>query len=117
MIPDPPMIPAPLAWFAFGATFGIVLCSWPWRQQFSRYERCTGNYRRRQWSPIPASQEFYNGPTYEGITVKGAPLCCPSQKIIAECGGPCREGFRHCDCNLILQLNPRLRLPPSRSIS
>jgi len=28
-----------LAWFAMGATFGLVLCGWPWHLRFSRYSR------------------------------------------------------------------------------
>jgi hypothetical protein len=34
------------------------------------------------------------------------PLRCPSPATIAECGGPCEEDFRLCDCGLLQQLNP-----------
>lgn len=33
------MIPGPVGWFAMGATFGLVLCGWPWHPRFSRYSR------------------------------------------------------------------------------
>jgi hypothetical protein len=33
-------------------------------------------------------------------------LCQPSPATIAECGGPCEQGFEHCDCGLLEQLNP-----------
>jgi len=34
------------------------------------------------------------------------PLRQPSRATIAECGGPCEQGFQHCDCGLLKQLNP-----------
>lgn len=33
-------------------------------------------------------------------------LRCPGAHTIAECGGPCVQGFEHCDCGLRQQLNP-----------
>ena len=33
------MIDPRLAWFAAGATFGLVLCGWPWHPRFSRFSR------------------------------------------------------------------------------
>lgn len=44
------MIDSRLAWFAMGATFGLVLCGWPWHLWFSRYNRMgppKGNYGPR----------------------------------------------------------------------
>jgi hypothetical protein len=34
------------------------------------------------------------------------PLRCPGAHTIAECGGPCEDDFRLCDCGLLQQLNP-----------
>ncbi len=34
------------------------------------------------------------------------PLRCPGAHTIAECGGPCEQDFRLCDCGLLQQLNP-----------
>jgi hypothetical protein len=31
---------------------------------------------------------------------------CPGAHTIAECGGPCEQDFRLCDCGLLQQLNP-----------
>jgi hypothetical protein len=31
----------------------------------------------------------------------------PTERFIAECGGPCEQDFRLCDCGLLQQLNPR----------
>jgi len=39
------------------------------------------------------------------------PLQCPSPATIAECGGPCEQGFPFCDCGLLEQLNPELKGP------
>jgi hypothetical protein len=36
----------------------------------------------------------------------GQSLRQPSPATIAECGGPCEQGFEHCDCGLLEQLNP-----------
>lgn len=33
----------------------------------------------------------------------------PSANHIAECGGPCEQGFWNCDCGLLYELNPDLR--------
>ena len=41
------------------------------------------------------------------------PLLEPSANHIAECGGPCQEGFWHCNCGLLEQLNPELRPAPA----
>ena len=41
------------------------------------------------------------------------PLREPSANHIAECGGPCQEGFWHCNCGLLEQLNPDLRPAPA----
>ncbi len=38
------------------------------------------------------------------------PLRCPGAHTIAECGGPCEQDFRLCDCGLLQQLNPK---PPA----
>jgi hypothetical protein len=35
------------------------------------------------------------------------PLRCPGAHTIAECGGPCEQDFRLCDCGLLQQLNPQ----------
>jgi hypothetical protein len=35
------------------------------------------------------------------------PLRCPPAHTIAECGGPCEQDFRLCDCGLLQQLNPQ----------
>jgi hypothetical protein len=37
----------------------------------------------------------------------GQSLRQPSPATIAECGGPCEQGFEHCDCGLLERLNPR----------
>ena len=52
-------------------------------------------------------------PTYQGRTVRGQPLICPSPATIAECGGPCEWGFVHCDCGLLQKLNPHLKRTPN----
>jgi len=39
------------------------------------------------------------------------PLRYPSPATIAECGGPCEEGFHLCDCGELEKLNPELRGP------
>jgi len=36
----------------------------------------------------------------------GQSLRQPSPATIAECVGPCEQGFEHCDCGLLEQLNP-----------
>lgn len=33
----------------------------------------------------------------------------PSANHIAECGGPCEQGFWNCDCGLLYELNPDLQ--------
>jgi hypothetical protein len=35
------------------------------------------------------------------------PLLCPGAHTIAECGGPCEDDFRLCDCGLLQPLNPQ----------
>ena len=35
-------------------------------------------------------------------------LRCPPGNVIAECGGPCEQGFQHCNCGLVQVLNPHL---------
>jgi hypothetical protein len=35
------------------------------------------------------------------------PLTAPPAHTIAECGGPCEQDFRLCDCGLLQQLNPK----------
>ena len=47
--------------------------------------------------------------------VKRRPLRCPTSATIAECGGPCEQGFHLCDCGLLEQLNPELRGPAPAS--
>ena len=47
--------------------------------------------------------------------VKRRPLRCPTPATIAECGGPCEQGFHLCDCGLLEQLNPELRGPAPAS--
>ena len=44
------------------------------------------------------------------------PLREPSATTIAECGGPCDQGFWHCDCGLLEKLNPELHLTPAAPI-
>jgi hypothetical protein len=39
------------------------------------------------------------------------PLRCPSPAWIAECGGPCEQGFHLCDCGVLERMNPELRGP------
>jgi hypothetical protein len=34
-------------------------------------------------------------------------LTAPPAHTIAECGGPCEDDFRLCDCGLLQQLNPQ----------
>jgi hypothetical protein len=46
-----------------------------------------------------------------GSQLKRRPLNCPSPATIAECGGPCEQGFPFCDCGLLEKLNPELRGP------
>lgn len=48
-------------------------------------------------------------------TVTRRPLREPSAATIAECGGPCEQGFWNCDCGLLEKLNPDLR--PASSVS
>jgi hypothetical protein len=43
-------------------------------------------------------------------SVAPPPLRCPGAHTIAECGGPCEDDFRLCDCGLLQQLNPK---PPA----
>ena len=43
---------------------------------------------------------------------------CPGAHTIAECGGPCEEDFRLCDCGLLQRLNPPRPTPtPSTRLS
>ena len=35
------------------------------------------------------------------------PLRCPAANTIAECGGPCEQDFRLCDCGLLQKMNPQ----------
>jgi hypothetical protein len=46
----------------------------------------------------------------ESLTAAPPPLRCPGAHTIAECGGPCEDDFRLCDCGLLQQLNPK---PPA----
>ena len=41
------------------------------------------------------------------------PLLCPGAHTIAECGGPCEDDFRLCDCGLLQQLNPQRTPAPT----
>jgi hypothetical protein len=50
-------------------------------------------------------------PAPAGSQLKRRPLNCPSPATIAECGGPCEQGFPFCDCGLLEKLNPELRGP------
>jgi hypothetical protein len=43
------------------------------------------------------------------IAIKRRRLQEPSANHIAECGGPCKQGFWNCDCGLLYELNPYLR--------
>jgi hypothetical protein len=52
-------------------------------------------------------------PTYQSRTDRGQPMRCASRATIAECGGPCEQGFHHCDCGLLQQLNPPLKRTPN----
>jgi hypothetical protein len=54
-------------------------------------------------------------PTPASSLVKRRPLRCPTSATIAECGGPCEQGFHLCDCGLLEQLNPELRGPAPAS--
>jgi hypothetical protein len=47
----------------------------------------------------------------EGRTVRGRQLLCPPRNVLAQCSGPCEQGFQHCDCGLLQKLNPHLRPP------
>jgi hypothetical protein len=42
---------------------------------------------------------------------------CPGAHTIAECGGPCEQDFRLCDCGLLQRLNPPRPAPPGRRLS
>jgi hypothetical protein len=42
----------------------------------------------------------------DSLTAAPPPLRCPGAHTIAECGGPCEDDFRLCDCGLLQQLNP-----------
>jgi hypothetical protein len=42
----------------------------------------------------------------DSLTAAPPPLRCPGAHTIAECGGPCEQDFRLCDCGLLQQLNP-----------
>ena len=44
------MIEPRLASFAMGATFGMLLCGWPWHPRFSRYSRMQDPDWRRSFS-------------------------------------------------------------------
>jgi hypothetical protein len=48
----------------------------------------------------------------EAATVKES-LTAPPAHTIAECGGPCEQDFRLCDCGLLQQLNPQRTPAPT----
>lgn len=78
------MIDPRLAWFAMGATFGMVLCGWPWHPRFSRYTRPAPRWQTLPPPPAPGTRRVYiNSPA-----------------TMAACGGPCSEAMnpRACTC-------------------
>ena len=81
------MIDPRLAWFAMGATFGMVLCGWPWHPRFSRYTRPAPRWQTLPPPPAPGTRRVYiNSPA-----------------TMAECGGPCSKAMdpRACDCGAL----------------
>lgn len=83
-----------LAFFAAGATFGLVLRGWPWHPRFSRYSRVPTPNRPGPYSSC--ARGFAPPPTALGT--RREYLYSPS--TMAECGGPCFEAWdpRACDC-------------------
>lgn len=67
-----------------GATFGMVLCGWPWHPRFSRYSRPAPRWQTLPPPPAPEMHRVYiNSPA-----------------TMAECGGPCCQAMdpRACTC-------------------
>ena len=77
-------------------------------------EACARRIYRVGWdaamAAVAAQQHDHLRPAPEMVpAATRRPLQEPSANHIAECGGPCQEGFWHCDCGLLEQLNPDLR--------
>lgn len=104
------MIDPRIAWFAIGATSGLVLAGWPWHPRFSRFNRMgppRGSYGSRHpgysWHP----QGLPPPPPAPGF--RRVFFDMPVQ--VAECGGPCEAGPEHCDCGALWR-DEQIRLDP-----
>ena len=87
------MIDPRLASFAIGATFGLVLCGWPWHPRFSRY-----SFRRAYHFH---GHRKLDAAAIASIGMRREYLLHPP--TMAECGGPCWEAQdpRACDCGAL----------------
>jgi hypothetical protein len=98
------MIDPRIAWFAIGATSGLVLAGWPWHPRFSRFNRMgppRGSYGSRHPQGLPPPPP---APGFRRVFFD-----MPVQ--VAECGGPCEAGPEHCDCGALWR-DEQIRLDP-----